>query len=245
MNTMSETSNQRKHQLKYLWFLTLCFAMAYVISNWYSPRFVSLFGLSSGGGIIIFPMTYLLSDLITEVYGYKNARIAIWSGFAFNLIFISYGWLISHLAAPSNATSSVVFDKMIDVNTRMIIASGISYVCSESINSIIVSKLKIWIDGRLVGLRFLLSTIFSAGFDTFLFCFLAFFGEINNKLIISAALGAWFLKVCVELIGLPLSTWLAVKLKQLERIDIYDRQTEFNPFSLDVQYAASANEFRG
>src|SRR5260221_13755082 len=114
-------------QSNYLWFLTLSYSMVMALANWFDPRLITLFGLTTDAGTLIFPLTFLLSDLITEVYGYKQARRAIWCGFLFNAIFILYGQLVIHMPSPDYPTHNDSFDTLLAMNVRIIIASRISY----------------------------------------------------------------------------------------------------------------------
>ncbi len=225
--------------------IMLFYLMAYVISNWYDPRLITLFGLISGGGIIIFPFTFLLTDLITEVYGYKNARFVIWSGFIFNLGFVLYGFLVSHIPAPQGKLNILAFDHITTLSSRIIIASGIGYLCSEPINSFLMAKLKIYMNGDYIGIRFIASTVIGSLIDTMLFCFLGFYGLINDDQMLGFIFSSWVIKAIVEIIGLPIFIRLAKKLKKIEQIDIYDRNTNFNLFKLDVGYAEQDNEYKG
>src|SRR3990167_4672910 len=122
-------------QPKFLWFLTLTYSMVIVLANWFDPRLIKIFGLTTDAGTLIFPLTFLLSDLITEVYGYKNARRAIWCGFLFNALFILYGQLVIHMPSPDYHTNNAMFDTLLATNVRIIIASCLSYLISEPLNS--------------------------------------------------------------------------------------------------------------
>ncbi len=224
----------------YLWFLTLGYTMAMLLANWFDPRLIQLFGYNTDAGILIFPFTFLLSNLITEVYGYKHARRAMWCGFLFNIIFILFGQLVIHLPSPSFADNTA-FDSLFAFNIRIIVASIISYFCSEPLNSYILAKLKIKTQGRLLALRFLSSTIIAAGVDSFIFMSIAFQGKMSNANLLSIILTMWFIKVSIELLGLPVSIPLATKLKRAENLDIFDRNTNFNLFKLDATYHASDN----
>jgi len=231
-------------QTRFLWFLILAYSMSYVISNWYDPRIISLFGFNTGGGILIFPFTFLLSDLITEVYGYKNARLAIWSGFLFNIVFIIYSYLVTHLPYPSiDQFRTDSFNKLFVLNARIIVASILSYLCSETSSAFIMAKLKIKLNGRYIGIRFISSTIIASGIDSFLFCFLGFYGYIIKDDLLNFILFSWFIKVSIEIIGLPFSIRLSKKLKRLETLDVYDRNTQFNLFILDTSYTKRDNKF--
>lgn len=226
-----------------LWFLTLSYTIVIVLANWFDPRLIHIFGFDTDAGTLIFPLTFLLSNLITEVYGYKHARLAVWCGFLFNAVFILYGQMIIHLPSPDYQTNNIAFDSLLTMNARIIVASAISYLCSEPLNSFIMAKLKIKMNGRYLGLRFILSTLFAAGVDSFIFGYIAFFGIIQSVHLLSLIFTMWFIKVLIEVIGLPISIKLVRKLKQFENIDIYDRKTNFNLFRLDTIYSQADNEF--
>ncbi len=230
-------------QPKYLWFLTLTYSMVIVLANWFDPRLINIFGLNTDAGTLIFPLTILLSDLITEVYGYKHARRAIWCGFLFNALFIIYGQVIIHMPSPNYPTNNTVFDTLLATNVRIILASAISYLSSEPLNSFVMAKLKIKTKGRYLGIRFVLSTIVASGTDSTIFSIIAFYGVMSDSNLIMLALTMWFIKVFIELIGLPISIRLTKKLKKMEQLDIYDKQTNFNILSLDTNYTARDNEF--
>lgn len=229
---------------KYLWFLTLSYTMVIVLANWFDPRLIQVFGLTTDAGTLIFPFTFLLSDLITEVYGYKLARRAIWCGFLFNLVFILYGQIVVHLPSPDFATQNAIFDGLHATNVRIIIASIISYFCAEPFNSLIMAKLKIKMKGHYLSVRFVVSTILASGLDSVIFTSLAFYGTMNNENLLLMILTMWLIKVVIEIMGLPISVRLAHKLKTVERLDIYDRNTNFNILSLDTNYSARENEFK-
>lgn len=226
-----------------LWFLTLTYAMIIILANWFDPRLIKIFGLTTDAGTLIFPFTFLLSDLITEVYGYKYARRAIWCGLLFNFVFIGYGQLVIHMPSPDYPTNNALFDTLLTFNTRIIIASAISYLASEPLNSYVMAKLKIKMHGRYIGIRFLSSTIVAAGIDSLIFSIIAFYGMMSNINLIYLILSMWLIKVVIEIIGLPISIRLANKLKQKEKLDIYDTNTDFNLFTLDTNYSNSDNEY--
>lgn len=227
----------------FLWFLTLSYAMVIVLANWFDPRLIKIFGLTTDAGTLIFPLTFLLSDLITEVYGYKHARRTIWCGFLFNVLFIVYGQLVIHMPSPDFPTNNAMFDTILATNIRIIIASSISYLISEPFNSFVLAKLKIKMQGRFIGIRFLASTIVAAGVDSFIFSLIAFYGVMSNTNLLYLVLTMWLIKVIIEIIGLPISIRLAKKLKKTEKLDIYDKRTDFTLFALDANYIDKDNEF--
>jgi len=227
---------------KYLWLFILSYSMVFVAANWFDPRLINIFGLDTGAGAIIFPITYLISDLITEVYGYKAARLTIWVGFFFNSVFLLYGQLIIHLPIPENVNNEG-FDLFVHYNIRIIIAAVFSYLLGEPLNAYFISKLKVFFNGRYIGIRFVLSTLIATSLNVILFCTSAFYGVMNNNNFIFFMLNSWLFMVCIEFLLLPISIRLAQKIKQLERFDMYDRRTNFNLFSFDVKYNLQDNEY--
>lgn len=230
---------------KALWFLIITYVSVILLANWFDIRLIKIFGLETDAGTLIFPLTFLCSDLITEVYGYKFARRAIWTGFLFNLIFIIYGQIIVHLPSPSYAiTINNNFDTLLGFNIRIILASTFSYFCAEPLNSYLMARLKLKTAGKYMSFRFVLSTFIASFFDSFIFGSLAFGGTMSNPDLIGFNATMWLIKVAIETIGLPVSMYLANTLKKYEKLDIYDNETKFNLFSLNTSYNNSNNHFK-
>lgn len=230
-------------QPKFLWLLVMSYSMVLVFANLFDPRIVSIFGLTTDAGTIIFPLTFLLSDLITEVYGYKRARQAVWLGFSFSALFILYGQLVIHMPNPNFPTHNDIFTTLFSLDQRIIFASAVSYLCSEPLNSYVLAKLKIKTNGRFMSLRFVASTLAASCADSFIFGSIAFYGLISNKDLIALILTMWLVKVTIEVCGLPISLHLARLLKKAEQLDIYDLGTKFNLFSLSSVYTSKQNKF--
>lgn len=230
-------------QARYLWFLTLSYSMVMVLANWFDARLISIFGVVTDAGTLIFPFTFLLSDLITEVYGYKKARLAIWCGFLFNAIFIVYAQVVIHLPSPNFETQNAAFDAILSMNGRIILASTLAYLCSEPLNSFTMAKLKIKTQGRYMSIRFILANVFGSGVDSLIFGVIAFYDAMSLRNLIILILTMWLIKVIAEMLGLPISVRLAKKLKILEELDIYDTDTKFKPFSLESDYTQEENQY--
>lgn len=227
----------------YLWLLTLSYSTIIVMANWFDARLIRVGDLVTDAGTIIFPLTFLLSDLITEVYGYKYARRAIWCGFLFNAVFILYGQIVIHLPGPEYPNNNILFDTILAINSRILLASSISYLCAEPLNSIIMAKLKLRWQGRRMGARFVASTLAASGLDSLIFGMIAFHGVIPSGKLIELMITMWLIKVIVEVLGLPFSVYFARSLKRLEQLDVYDAQTRFGIFSLDTHYTTNNNAY--
>jgi len=229
---------------KYLWFLMLAYTMVLAFANWFDPRLISIFGLNTDAGTLIFPFSFLLSDLITEVYGYKHARKTIWTGFLFNIIFIGYGQLVAHLPSPPYQTNNEIFNTLIAADLRIIIASTISYLIAEPLNSLIMAKLKIKMHGRNMSVRYVTSTFTASLVDSSIFSVIAFYNVMSNSNLVELILTMWLIKVAIEIFGLPISILITNKIKRAEQMDIYDYKTKFTLLSLNTEYNANANAFK-
>lgn len=230
-------ASARSYQPKYVWFLMLSYCMVLVFANWFDVRLIRIGNFDTDAGTIIFPFSFLISDLITEVYGYQQTRRAIWCGFLFNVLFIFYGQLISHLPSPDYALiNNAKFDDLMAFDTRIIAASFITYFISEPLNAYLVAASKIYYKGNYLALRFLISSVIASGVDSFLFGVLAFAGLMSEDSLLKLILAMWLFKIIIELIGLPISVYLAKKLKQIEQLNIFDYHTKFTIFSLKIDY---------
>lgn len=240
MNKLTTISQQPK----LLWFLITTYVSVILLANWFDIRIIKILGLAIDAGTLIFPFTFLCSNLITEVYGYKFARRAIWVGFLFNFIFIGYGQLIIHLPSPDYAlATNTNFDNLLNFNIRVIMASVCAYLFSEPLNSYIMAKLKILTNGKNMSMRFVLSTTIASFFDSFCFGFMAFAGIMPKLDLIYFNLTLWLIKVVVEIIGLPFSIYCANALKFHEKLDMYDMGTNFTLFSLESNYDSRNNHY--
>ncbi len=243
MNAKELTQSQALPQAKYLWFLMLSFSMIIAISNWYDARLVSIFGFAFSPGALSYPLSFLIADSITEVYGYKKARLAIWAALFFNLLFLFFGQLVIHLPSPSFATENDAFDKLLSMNFWIICGSFASFLIAEPLNSYLMAKLKIKMHGKYMGVRFILSTIIAAFLDSALFISIAFHQILSISNIFIMIINIWFIKTVVEIFFLPLSIRITKWLKQKENLDIYDTKTNFNLFSLDANYQTTNNHY--
>jgi queuosine precursor transporter len=230
-------------QFRYLWFLMLSFAMIISISNWYDARLIAIFGMVLSPGSLSFPLSFILSDTITEVYGYKNARVAIWAALFFNVLFLLFGQLVIHLPNPSFATDNEAFNKILTMNLWIVCASFVSYLISEPFNSYLIAKLKIAMRGKYMGIRFVTSTVIAAFIDSILFISIAYHGSVDIYNIFVMILNIWMIKSAIEILCLPVSIRITKKIKQKEQVDIYDYKTKFNIFSVDSTYDSSNNNY--
>jgi uncharacterized integral membrane protein (TIGR00697 family) len=226
-----------------LWFLISFYAMIIVLGNWFDLRVIKIFGFVVNSGTFIFGLTFFFANLITEVYGYKYARLAIWWGFFFNAFVFVYGQLVILLPRTDHYPTEI-FDTLLHANNRLILAGFVGYFSSEPLNSLVMAKLKIELRGQFRSLRFLISTLIASVVDSVVFGFLGFYGVFEEKAFISMIFGMIMIKVTIDFLSLPFFLYFSKKLKQKEQLDIYDKGTNFNLFRFETHYALSANHFK-
>ncbi len=222
-----------------LWFAILTYSMLSLLSNWFMVCTISLGWLILNAGLLIFPINFLLSNLITEIYGYKYARRAVWCGFLFNLLFIVYGQTVIHMPSPNYSIYNPLFDKLIISYLKLSIISIASYFTVEPFNLFFIAKSKIYTDGSGMKLRFVLATSLSIIISGIIFNLIKYYDSIFFIKLLSTL---FFAIIAVTILS-PIIVYLTKKLKKFEQIDIYDTNTNFNMFKLEINYAPGNNKF--
>jgi uncharacterized integral membrane protein (TIGR00697 family) len=217
---------------KFLLPITGLFTATLLIANTLDTKIFNFFGLDLPAGIILFPLAYLAADVLTEVYGYAICRRVIWSGFVALIVMVISYEVARALPPASFWTNQAAFDLVLAQIPRIVAGSIVAYVCGEFTNSYIVAKMKVWMNGRAMALRFVLSTIFGQLVDTVVFVAIAFTGLYAFGSLVAIAFSAWLVKVGWEIIALPVTLPIVRSLKRLEVEDFYDRETDFNPFHM-------------
>ena len=200
---------------------------------------VKLVGISIGGlnlllpaAIIIFPLSYIFGDVLTEVYGYRQARRVIWLGFFCNLIAVAAIWGGQKLPATSFWDGQASYERILGYTPRLLGASFLAYLVGEFANSFVLAKMKIATEGRWLWTRTIASTLVGQGLDSLVFITLAFVGTIPLGGLASAIVTQWLAKSIYEAVVTPLTYGLVNFLKTKEGIDVYDHDTHFNPLAV-------------
>ncbi len=191
-----------------------------------------------GTGVLFFPLSYLFGDILTEVYGYARSRKVIWAGFG-ALIFASLmSFVVTSLpSAKTMGPEQVNAVNMIFGQTwRIVAASLIAFWAGEFANSFVLAKMKIATKGKYLWMRTIGSTFAGEAVDSLIFYPLAFLNAPgwSNEQVISVMIGNYFLKVLWEIVATPVTYKVVAFLKRVELEDHYDRDTNFNPFTLDT-----------
>lgn len=194
---------------------------------------IEILGLTLPAAIIIFPISYIFGDILTEVYGYAQARRVIWLGFFCNLLLVTAIWIVGILPPAPIFEAQSAYDRILGNTPRFLIASFIAYLCGEFINAYILAKIKIITNGKWLWMRTIGSTIVAEGIDTIIVLSIGFWGILPFRVLGSMIMWHWIIKVAYEAIATPLTYWLVGYLKKSEKTDIYDYKTDFNPLRAD------------
>jgi queuosine precursor transporter len=226
----SESNTQQKNY-RYLDLITALFVAVLLISNIASTKIVSLWKFTFDAGTLLFPLSYIFGDIITEVYGYRRSRRVIWIGFLCAAFMAITFVMVQHLPSATGWELQSAYEQILGFVPRIIIASMIAYFAGEFTNSYILAKLKIFTKGKYLWTRTIGSTVVGEAIDTILFCTIAFFGVIPNSLLIAVIVSNYIFKCLVEIIFTPITYKIVKFLKTKEGVDYYDYKTDFNPFS--------------
>ena len=225
-------------------FLAMLFGTTLIISNILSMKLVSLFGIIFTGGQYLFPITYILGDVITEVYGYKRARILIWGAMICNLLYLLTTQVT--IALPPAETvwqGQQAYAETLNAAPRLITASLFGYFVGEFFNSYLLAKMKISQKFNSVAIRLLSSSLFAIISASTVFSIVGFFGMISHFGLLLMAFKVIVISLLFEFALMPLTLHCIKLLKHSDKMDIYDKGTTFTPFSIDVTYPKINNRY--
>jgi queuosine precursor transporter len=217
---------------KHLDTITALFVTVLLISNVASTKIVAFGPFTFDGGTILFPLSYIFGDILTEVYGYARSRKVIWIGFVAALLMSITFIVVGALPPAADWPNQEAYNKILGLTPRIVIASLIAYFAGEFSNSFTLAKLKLITNGQRLWLRTIGSTLIGQVVDTALFILIAFTGVVPNSLLWTLIVSNYLFKCGVEILFTPVTYAVTGWLKQQEREDYYDRNTDFNPFRL-------------
>jgi len=208
------------------------FVAVLLISNVASSKILVLGPFTFDGGTVLFPLSYIFGDILTEVYGYARSRKVIWTGFACTALMAGVFTLVGALPAAPGWTGQEAYQAILGQTPRIVLASLIAYFAGEFSNSLVLAKMKVWSSGRWLWTRTIGSTIVGEGVDTLLFVLIAFLGVLPSPLLRSVIISNYVFKVGLEALATPVTYAVTNKLKRADREDYYDYHTDFNPFKV-------------
>jgi uncharacterized integral membrane protein (TIGR00697 family) len=213
------------------WFVAIAavFVTCLITANIIAVKLILFLGFLVPAGIIVFPLSYLFGDILTEVYGYGAARRVIWLGFACNLLAVIAIYIGGIAPAAPFWQGQVAYNTILGFAPRLLLASFTAYLVGEFTNSFVLARLKIATRGRWLWTRTIGSTLIGEGFDTLIFISIAFWGIIPASAMLQAILTQWIFKVVYEIVATPFTYVVVGFLKRKECIDTYDYRTNFSP----------------
>lgn len=203
---------------------------ALITANITSVKIIGLFSFVVDAGVVIFPISYIFGDILTEVYGYRRARQVIWLGFFCNLLAVGAITLSGALPAAGIWDGQEAYNTILGYAPRLLFASFCAYLIGEFVNSYVLAKMKIATNGRWLWSRTIGSTLVGQGLDSLVFVVLAFSGTVPTGVLIGIIVVNWLFKSAYEAAATPLTYLVVNFLKRRENLDVYDRDTSFNPF---------------
>jgi uncharacterized integral membrane protein (TIGR00697 family) len=231
---------------RYYEFVMAAFVAILLLSNIIGaakPSYVTLPGgtlWTFGAGVLFFPVSYIIGDILTEVYGYARARRVIWTGFA-ALVFMAFmAWVVVSLPPAPGWPGQESYEFVFGNSWRIVLASITAFWVGEFANSVVLAKMKVWTNGRALWARTIGSTVVGQGLDSLIFYPLAFYGIAGwpPELLVQVVISQWLIKTAWEALLTPVTYWVVNTLKRKEGVDLYDEGTNFSPFGKGRKDAA-------
>lgn len=228
--------------LRYYDFVMAAFVAIILLSNVLGAGKVAVVNLPwiglwpFGAGILFFPISYVIGDVLTEVYGYARARRVIWAGFVAVAFMAFMSWVVVALPPAPEWKNQAAYVTIFGQVPRIVFASMVAFWVGEFVNSYVLARMKIWTQGRMLWTRTIGSTIAGEGVDSLIFYPLAFLGAEGwtTALVLKVLVTQWVLKVSWEVLLTPVTYIIVNFLKRREGIDVFDEGTDFSPFKARV-----------
>lgn len=224
---------QQKVNWRYYDVAVAFFVASLLTANIIAVKLIQIGPLVLPAGVVIFPVSYILGDVLTEVYGYRWARRAIWLGFLGNLLAVVAIWVAGRLPGAPFWQAQAAYETILGFTPRLLVASFCAYLVGEFANSTVLAKMKIWTQGRHLWARTIGSTIVGQGLDSLVFILIAFGGLMGSSALVTAILSQWLFKSLYEALATPLTYAVVNTLKRVEGVDAYDTTTDFTPFAFE------------
>lgn len=212
--------------------MCILFVVCLISANLLEAKVVNVFGLTFTAGMIVFPISYIINDCVTEVWGYRKASILIWSGFAANFLVILFAKIAVMLPAASFWQGEEHFNFVFGLAPRIAFASLLAFLTGSFINAYVMSRMKVMSNGRHFSLRAVLSTVFGESADSIVFFPIAFAGLMPAKELFAMMITQVILKSMYEIVILPVTIKVVKLVKKVEGDDVYDKNISYNIFKL-------------
>ena len=210
----------------------IIFNVCLITANLLETKLIQVGSLTLTAGLLIFPISYIINDCITEIWGFKKARLIIWTGFLMNFFVAGMGQIATLIPAAHYWDGGEHFNYIFGLVPRITIASLIAFLCGSFVNSYVMSKMKIRSKGKNFSARAIVSTVFGESLDSIIFFPIAFLGLIAIPDLIKLALIQIALKSLYEILILPVTIRLVKYVKKVDGSDVYDTDVSYNPLKI-------------
>ncbi|MDB5260657.1 MAG: hypothetical protein JWN37_888 [Candidatus Nomurabacteria bacterium] len=218
---------------RYLMYVGIFFVAVLMVSNTVGSKLVEIGPFIFAGATFIFPLSYIFGDVLTEVYGYKESRKIVWAGFAVLILMTLCYVFVQYLPYPAFWQNQAAYEAILGATPRILVAGMIAYFIGEFANSYVLSRMKVWSQGKYLWMRTIGSTIVGEGLDTTFFILIGFWGIIPNSAILTTIISGYLAKVLIEVVLTPVTYFVINKLKKAEGLDVYDKGISYNPFTFE------------
>jgi len=221
--------NNKDNKVSVLFMLfSILFCVCLIAANVLETKQIAFGSISLTGGLIVFPVSYIINDCVCEVWGYKKARLLIWTGFAMNFFFVSLGAICDAIPGAPYWTNDEGFHAVFGLAPRIAFASFLAFICGSFVNAYIMSKMKLSSGGKNFSLRAVVSTIFGESVDSIIFFPLALWGVVPTEELPWLMLWQVVLKTAYEVVALPLTIRVVNYVKKYEQEDTYDKGVNYS-----------------
>lgn len=208
----------------------ILFTTCLLLANILAVKIITIGPWAAPAGILVFPLAYILNDVIAEVWGYQKAKLIIWTGFTMNILVVVFIALAIYLPAAGFWPNQEAFAIILGATPRIVVASLVAYLAGSFLNAIVLSRMKVASKGRYFGIRALVSTLVGESADSLLFIVIAFVGIFPTHQIVLMVITQAMLKTLYELAVLPLTTIVVKRVKKATGTDALDIQVSYSPF---------------
>ncbi len=221
--------NNKDNKVSVLFMLfSILFCVCLIAANVLETKQIAFGSISLTGGLIVFPVSYIINDCVCEVWGYKKTRMLIWTGFAMNFFFVMLGAICDMIPGAPYWTNDEGFHAVFGVAPRIAFASFLAFICGSFVNAYVMSKMKLSSGGKNFSLRAVVSTIFGESVDSIIFFPLALWGVVPTEELPWLMLWQVFLKTAYEVVVLPLTIRIVRYVKRHEQVDTYDNDVNYS-----------------
>lgn len=224
---------QEQNKVSVLFMLfSILFCVCLITANVLETKQISFGMVNITGGLLVFPVSYIINDCVCEVWGYRKARLLIWAGFAMNFIFVLFGALADAIPGAPYWDNDAGFHAVFGLAPRIAAASFVAFLAGSFINAYVMSRMKLSSGGKHFSLRAIVSTLFGETADSLIFFPLALWGVIPVQEMPSLIISQVALKTLYEIVVLPVTIRVVKKTKEAEGVDVYDKNISYNVWKI-------------